>query len=309
MPDNPQKIIAELAAKAERITKAIDARQSRLDRAVYQAERDLFALIVQDYVGRLTIRDGVVEASATNLQTLAALDVLFDRFQATVNSTLMPEFVDGLFGVVAMTGELYAGMAAEQTLNAIAADNTVIRAAIGIDNTGSIIRGTALWDISTSAPVRDGLKQVVLRGIQGGNTLRDFTKAIRDYIVGTPNITGRLQSYYRTYAYDLFNQVQEAKNEQFRRGLDLQWFIYSGSIIDDTRTFCAKKAGKIFAVQEADAEWPNDPDLIGRTSGIPYNPRIDRGRWNCRHRIRYITEETAAEIDPAKVKRIKQKYG
>lgn len=309
MPDSPQKIIAELAVKAERITKAIDARQSRLDRAVYQAERDLFALIVQDYIGRLTIRDGVVEASATNLQTLAALDVLFDRFQATVNSTLMPEFVDGLFGVVAMTGELYAGMAAEQTLNAIAADNTVIRAAIGIDNTGRIIRGTALWDISTSAPVRDGLKQVVLRGIQGGNTLRDFTKAIRDYIVGTPNITGRLQSYYRTYAYDLFNQVQEAKNEQFRRGLDLQWFIYSGSIIDDTRTFCAKKAGKIFAVQEADAEWPNDPDLIGRTSGIPYNPRIDRGRWNCRHRIRYITEETAAEIDPAKVKRIKQKYG
>lgn len=309
MPDNPQKIIAQLAAKAERITKAIDTRQSRLDRAVYQAERDLFALIVQDYIGRLTIRDGVVEASATNLQMLAALDVLFDRFQATVNSTLMPEFVDGLFGVVAMTGELYAGMAAEQTLNAIAADNTVIRAAIGIDNTGRIIRGTALWDISTSAPVRDGLKQVVLRGIQGGNTLRDFTKAIRDYIVGTPNITGRLQSYYRTYAYDLFNQVQEAKNEQFRRGLDLQWFIYSGSIIDDTRTFCAKKAGKIFAVQEADAEWPNDPDLIGRTSGIPYNPRIDRGRWNCRHRIRYITEETAAEIDPAKVKRIKQKYG
>lgn len=86
-------------------------------------------------------------------------------------------------------------------------------------------------------------------------------------------------------------------------------YLYVGDVIKDSRTFCRKKAGRIFAIQEADAEWPNDRDLIGRGSAIPYTPRIDRGRWNCRHRIRYITEEMAEKIDPAKVARIKQKYG
>jgi hypothetical protein len=166
-----------------------------------------------------------------------------------------------------------------------------------------------LWDVSNAAPVRDGLKNVILKGIQSGATLREFTAQIKDYVTGTPGTAGRLRTHYRTYAYDLFNQVQEAKNEQFRRGLDLQWFLYVGDVIADSRVFCQKKAGRIFAVIEADTEWPKDPDLIGRSSGIPYNPRIDRGRWNCRHRIRYITEEMAEQIDAAKVKRIKQKYG
>jgi hypothetical protein len=82
-----------------------------------------------------------------------------------------------------------------------------------------------------------------------------------------------------------------------------------GDVIKDSRTFCIKKAGKVFAVIEADTEWPTDPDLIGKGSGIPYTPRIDRGRWNCRHRIRYISEELAKKLDPKKVAQIEQSYG
>lgn len=309
MPNNPQTLIADLSKKADRITDAIERKEAAVDRALYVAERDLFALIVEQFISRLSIRDGVVENTAANLALLSQLDRVFDQFQREVLAGAMPLFVDSLFEVVAMTGELYTGMEAAAVLDAITKDNAVIRAAIGVDNAGKVLRGTVLWDVSNAAPVRDGLKNVVLKAIQSGDTLQVFTKSVKDYVTGTPGTQGRLRSYYRTYAYDLFNQVQEAKNEQFRRGLDLQWFLYVGDVIRDSRTFCAKKAGKVFAVVEADAEWPKDPDLIGRSSGIPYTPRIDRGRWNCRHRIRYITEEMAAQIDAAKVKRIKQKYG
>ncbi len=309
MPNNPQTLIADLSKKADRITDAIERKEATVDRALYVAERDLFALIVEQFISRLSIRDGIVENTAANLTILSQLDRVFDQFQREILGGAMPVFVDSLFEVVAMTGELYTGMEAATVLESITKDNAVIRAAIGVDNAGNVLRGTVLWDLSNAAPVRDGLKNVVLKAIQSGDTLQAFTKSVKDYVTGTPGTQGRLRSYYRTYAYDLFNQVQEAKNEQFRRGLDLQWFIYVGDVIKDSREFCARKAGKIFAVEEADKEWPNDPTLIGKSSGIPYTPRIDRGRWNCRHRIRYISREMAEQIDPAKVKRIQEKYG
>ena len=50
------------------------------------------------------------------------------------------------------------------------------------------------------------------------------------------------------------------------------------------------------------------PDLIGKGSGIPYVPLVQRGKWNCRHRIRYISEEIAMRLDADKVKAVKEKY-
>lgn len=309
MPTKAEEEIARLSRKADAITDAIERRQALLDKAVFRAEKDLFALIITDLVGRLSIRDGKIENSPYNLALLARIDAVFDTFYREVIRSVLPEFTQGLFSVMAMTGELYVGMDAPEILDAISKDNAAIRAAIGIDDAGNVVHGSALWEVSTAAQVRNDVKQVVLRSIRSAATLRDFTKAVKDYVTGTPQATGRLTTFYRTYAYDLFNQVQEAKNEQFRRGLKLEWFLYVGDVIKDSRDFCRSKAGRIFAVVEADTEWPKDPKLIGKNSGIPYTPRIDRGRWNCRHRIRYITEETAERIDAAKVARIKSKYG
>lgn len=309
MPDKAATLIVRLSKKADAITDAIERRQMLVDRAVAQAEKDLFRLILADLAGRLAIRDGKIENSPYNLALLARIDTVFDAFTREVLRSVLPEFTQGLFAVMALTGELYTGMQAPEILAAVAQDSATIRAAIGIDDAGNIVRGSALWEVSTAAQVRNDVKTVVLRSIRSEATLREFTKLLKDYVTGTPQATGRLRSFYRQYAYDLFNQVQEAKNEQFRRGLNLQWFLYVGDVIRDSRTFCRKKANRIFAVAEADAEWPKDPDLIGKGSGIPYTPRIDRGRWNCRHRIRYITEEMAEQIDPAKVARIKKQYG
>ena len=309
MPDTAAKIIARLSKKADSITDAIERRQMLVDRAVAQAEKDLFRLLIADLAGRLVFRDGKIENGPYNLAMLTRIDAVFEVFSREVLRSVLPEFTQGLFAVMALTGELYTGMQAPEILAAVAQDNATIRAAIGIDDAGNVVRGSVLWEVSTAAQVRNDVKTVVLRSIRSGATLREFTDTLRGYVTGTPQATGRLRTFYRTYAYDLFNQVQEAKNEQFRRGLNLQWFLYVGDVIRDSRTFCRKKANRIFAVSEADTEWPKDPDLIGKGSGVPYTPRIDRGRWNCRHRIRYITEEMAEQIDPAKVARIKKRYG
>lgn len=247
--------------------------------------------------------------SRTNLLLLLRIDAVFDKWLAEFQGGAVRDFAAQLLSIAEMTGEMYKDMGAEALLREISDDNNLLRAAIGIQPNGTVTPGSILYDISTVGQVRQDVKNVVLQAIKQQQTLRQFSTTLRDYVVSTPDATGRLKTYWRTYAYDLFNQSAEIKNEQFRRGLDLQWFIYVGDVIKDSREFCAKKAGKVFAVIEADTEWPKDRDLIGKGSGVPYVPRIDRGRWNCRHRIRYISEEMAVILDPDKVKRIKEKYG
>ncbi len=106
-----------------------------------------------------------------------------------------------------------------------------------------------------------------------------------------------LQRYLRQYAYDSFNNVFEAGNNLAAQALGLEYFIYEGTVIDTTRPFCAKKAGKVFSTEEA-KEWVNDADLIDKKTRGSYRPLIERGRYNCRHQIRYISDTLAFTLRP-----------
>lgn len=309
MPTEAQKLLSRLEKKADAIAAAIDREQSGLDRKLQALERDLFWALQNELFGQLKTDGGKLVMSRENLLLLLRVDAIFNIWLQEFQTGVVRDFAAQLLSIAALTGEMYTDMGVEKLVRKIADDNAMLRAAIGIDADGRVIPGTILYDVSTVAQVRQDVKNVVLQAIKQQQTLRGFSTTLRNYVVSTPDADGRLKKYWRTYAYDLFNQSTEIKNEQFRRGLDLQWFIYVGDVIKDSREFCRKKAGNVFSVVEADTEWPNDKDLIGKGSGIPYTPRIDRGRWNCRHRIRYISEEMAVTLNANKVKRIQGKYG
>lgn len=309
MPTEAEKLLSRLKKKADTITNAIDREQRNLDRELQALERVLFLALQDELFGQLKTEGGKLVMSRENLLLLLRVDAIFNIWLQEFQTGIVLDFAAQLLSIAALTGEMYTNMGTEKLVREIADDNAMLRAAIGIDADGRVIPGTILYDVSTVAQVRQDVKNVVLQAIKQQQTLREFSTTLRDYVVSTPDADGRLKKYWRTYAYDLFNQSTEIKNEQFRRGLDLQWFIYVGDVIKDSREFCRKKAGNVFSVVEADTEWPNDKDLIGKGSGIPYTPRIDRGRWNCRHRIRYISEEMAVTLNANKVKRIQGKYG
>lgn len=306
-------LIDDLSKKAEEITAAIEKRQTALGSTIASAERELFARLLEEITSELDYKNGVIENSVKNYLVLIRLDRVFDLWAKEVMNPVTLEFVKDLFSIAEMTGAYYEGYAAEKIIEGIATSTELLRAALGIDAKGNIIKGSIMADISSVAAVKTEIKQIALLGINSGQTLKQFTKAIKDYVKGVEMDGGSVNKFFKSrqsgYAYDLFNKVAEIKNEEFREQLNLQYFIYVGDVIKDSRAFCVKRAGKVFAVVEADTEWPTDPDLIGRGSGIPYTPRIDRGRWNCRHRIRYISNELAKQIDPKKVAQIEQSYG
>lgn len=300
--------ISELSKQPGLINEAIEKRQDAFGRALSEEEREIYFSLLSGIVEKLTFdKDGKVKRTAKNLLLISQVDKVFDEWAENRGRGLIKEFTEDLLAVAGMTALMYEGEADEAELEAITADNLLILAALGASAAGEILKGGYLWEMWRANQVRQELKSVFLSAIQSRQTLKNLQKTVREFAVGTGN-GGKLLEFWQVFGLDTFNRVQEMKNEQFRERLDLHWFIYVGDVIKNTRDFCRPKAGGVFADVEADTEWPKDPDLPGKTSGIPYTPRIDRGRWNCRHRIRYITRELAIQLDPNKVEAIEKKY-
>ena len=74
--------------------------------------------------------------------------------------------------------------------------------------------------------------------------------------------------------------------------MGLNYFLYVGGIISTTRRFCEKRNSKVFHRDETKT-WKNDPDLIEPRTKESYHPLLERGRYNCRHMIAWLSDEDA----------------
>lgn len=289
------KIIRQFSTDlAERIETQI----SRLDRGVQGLQRELLTRLLSDYNANLQTLNGVLLFNDANLLSLATLDRLVDDFSRNLVSGEMSQFGRNLLTVAESVTQYYAATGfAEGQLRQIAEALNVISAYVGIRADGSLVAGGYLDRLAKLDAVKIELSNYVRTSLAAGTPLRQYTSGLENLLKGTRSVDGVLQRYYRQYAYDSFNQVSEAANELVAQQLDLQYFIYEGTVIDTTRAFCKKRAGKVYSVAET-TDWKNDHDLIDKATKAQYRPLIERGRYNCRHQIRYISEALALKLRP-----------
>ena len=301
-----REIIQQSEAAAEKISDAIDKATEQTEKDVLAMQKALFELIRDEILPRLRTENGQIQPSRANLVAVSFIDAIFEGWKRNEAAVATGDFVRRLLSTAQLVGTYYT---AEENADQLAADTTFLQSALGVDGSGNVQAGSIIGGILAAGQVLENIKRSIVAAITGGQPIRQFLSDMRAYITGTTQTDGVVLRHWKSNALDLFNTATEIQNDQVRQGLGLGWFLYAGDVIKDSREFCIKKAGKVFAVVEADKEWPKDPDLIRKTSGIPYTPRIDRGRWNCRHRVRYISEELAVQIDPKRVNFVKKKYG
>lgn len=294
MPNTPEQIAAILR-KMQRVSldmsTAIGGDVARLDKALQALQRDLFELIVTEFLTGFNTTDGALTTTTANLARVSAIDRLFDGFRRSHLGELIDGFAARLDEISAAVSDYFRLGWAPSKVDRISEVNTAIHAVIGVKD-GKLVPGGYLDRLAQGDELRAALKNYMTVAISNKASLRDLTRGLGILVKGSPETDGFLQRYYRQYAYDTFNQVREMKSRQFAEGLGLKYFVYQGSVIETTRKFCRKKAGKVFTTKQAQG-WKNDPDLIDKKTAATYNPLIERGRYNCRHWIDYISEETA----------------
>jgi len=302
MDKETQQLFDRINKLWQRKENFINTKLSSMEKSVNSMADYLLSQLIKDYLGKFDTKGGKLLNNTHNMSLINQLERQFDDFEKTA-AKLNLKYGQDMLKTTTFSKEYYAAFPglAEKTIDSLGKNIGFIEQMIGIKG-DKIIKGSFLDNLSEMSEVRDKVRGFVLSNVSGNNSYQSYLSGMKDMIRGTDETEGVLQKYYRQYAYDTFNNVDAAVNKQFAENVGFKYFIYHGSIIDTSRAFCRKRAGKVFSVKET-LKWKNDPDLIGNAAG--YVPLIERGRYNCRHSIKYISDDLAFRLRPSLRKGIK----
>ena len=291
--------INKAAKDADRL---LDDRQRARLKQLNGIEKLLFLRLMVELSRSLEESDGRITSRRGFVSLGRAVDKVFDVVEGKAFQSLARNTVRDVASVVSMNAKYYRSMRVVQggrfgpIQEAVA---SAIRKRLGITDEKDI-RGKGYLDqLFATDPAREEIKKLVAKSVAAGVPMSVLARSLRIHIQGTKNAAGVLERTVGGFVLDTYNQADALTNQEFAKRLDLRYFVYGGGLIETSREFCRKRDGKVYTTEEAE-EWGKDSTLPrtkaekeagGKPAG--YVPLVDRGRWNCRHRILYISEQMA----------------
>ena len=266
-------------------------------------QKDLLELL-KDYTANFDRVDGIITMNARNMALVNRMDTVFNEFAKDYADSYLKGLGNKMLDMQAFSGKYYTAMGFGIDTKSIRNRLGWMSERIGIKD-GKIISGSFLDTLANDPKVRTEIKSFMMGQVGNPNsTAKGLREGLTKLVTGTTEVGGTIERSVRSYVHDTVFQVDAAIDEAYAEDLGLKYFIYQGSLIDDSRQFCIDRVNKVFSKEDTKT-WYDDPNLPkakGETKEA-YNPTVDRGRWNCRHIIRWITEELAKELgyEPVKV--------
>lgn len=121
-------------------------------------------------------------------------------------------------------------------------------------------------------------KQAVFRGV--------YTNGLPQLPELQASLGERLSGVLNTQTNTQLAGFQRSIHIQKADELELQYFLYAGSLIKSSRPFCIQRSGRIYTTKEA-MTWDNK-------QGLPTIPYL--GGYNCRHTMVFMSQEKAISM-------------
>lgn len=276
--------------------------------------------ILQSLIPKLEIRNGIILETANNYRVLQDIETTFRRFQAVTYEKLLPSVVKSTDRISNLSKAYFtvtfAPTIPERFDSILKAAKKLTDARLGLAG-GKIVRGGLLWSITKLDST--ALKYFVSQAVTSGMSMKDFIKEIRSRIMGVGENAGLFERQVKRYAYDIYQQYDASYNMTLAKEFGMKYFIYQGGLVADSRDFCIAHNEKVLSTDEAE-KWKDwTPDVSIKNGDFPpgyvvqqkdthahpgymdypgYDPLIDRGGYNCRHFISYISDGLAFKLRP-----------
>lgn len=142
---------------------------------------------------------------------------------------------------------------------------------------------------STNQYLSNPTREALSASIQSGASRQELIDTLRFLVQGNDDIDGRLLRSTRLVVSDAFALSDAAVSESIAENLGLEWYLYTGGLIDTTRPFCKARNGKFFHKTEvenwASLTWNGKmPDTTEKTIFLT------RGGYNCQHSLLPVSE-------------------
>jgi len=273
-------------------------REELLRSKVNAMQVKLFDRVFDRYLLALQDKDGKLLNSIENRNIIAGLDKVYNQFNKDINIPIVKTFIGNLNEVHDLNASYFKTIDKNAAQAKTPEVKAIMDAQLGIKADGSIKKGGFTDKFIRDETALKKIKKITTQAISKGESFTTFKKNLKEYIEGNPKLqeSGSMQLNYRTYAYDTIHKVDALNQHEYGKKLNLKFFIYKGGLVRDSRNFCIHRNGKILEAHEFSKLTYNKlPE--NQKGGIPasgWNPLLDRGGYNCRHSINYVSNSFAA---------------
>lgn len=135
------------------------------------------------------------------------------------------------------------------------------------------------------------IQEVLKDNIAGIGSRSQLNKTLRKFIEGTEQEAPFLNRYIKQTTNDAVMTFNAEYIQTIADDLDVEYYLYAGTLIADSRPFCQARAGRYFTTDQVKA-WPNLKGWNGRMAGTNSSTIfIYRGGYNCRHQLWPVAKE------------------
>jgi hypothetical protein len=284
------EILEKLDAKK---AKFIDKNLLYIESESTAIQKQLLDLITNEFITKLEFEGGKLVNSTKNYRIINSFDSMLDDFSNSYLNPFVSNIGTEMLALTPMNATYFMAVGAKKTT----VDNLVkkldfLHEKIGVTAKGEVIPGSYLHNLAQTPELRTELKEYVLKNVVNESGVKAFQTGFKEMLTNSKDVDGSLTRYYKQYTFDTFNQVDNTIDTYMAEGLNLKYFVYSGTLIKTSRCFCRKRLRIVFHVDDV-KDWKNDKTLPITPN---YNPLIDMGSYNCRHNKRWISEEMAIEL-------------
>lgn len=261
----------------EKIDELVKGTASRFEKL----ERLIFNEVINYLSESLHVRETRITFNAQNYGVISAIDKLMQRFSTAVGR-IGKYIIDGIRSVMGLTVDQLTKV----DVRAVKTGNIVIDELL--NHSATIIN-----KILSLETIFLDIKQTAISLLTGpdGLGLTELREQLRIKVVGNKIA----QRYFSRWTHDIYSQMQRIGANRIRIDLGLKYAIYQGGLIATSRDFCEERNNKCFSDDEI-MSWKN-LDWVGKPE-IGYNPLIDCGGYNCRHRLDWISNQLAKRLRP-----------
>lgn len=230
--------------------------------------------------------------TAGNIQQVnsfaASAELIFTNERPTFAQRLFDR-VTNLFGLNRRHFELVAPNAVQPTLSA----EQAVLASYGLDPaTGAILPGSYLDNALGNSPIASAIGQLLRAALADPDATAESVRQQFYAAFINPSGLGILERHYFRFINDLFMQVDRQVQYFTAQELGYQHFVYAGTAVRDSRSFCLKRLNLVYTLDFAQG-W-NSQQWAGKIPNVPFLQQ--QGGYNCRHTLMFVSPEIAQQI-------------
>jgi hypothetical protein len=310
----PKRISKVLKQKQE----FIDLSRSQMEKKIAKSQSEFLKEILSDLISSLKYdRYGNILDTKENYRILGDFNKMSNTFTQALSETMSKMVMSATSGIAALNKKYFAVALTDipgRFDKIIETTASKINLRIGLEG-GEMVRGGWLESFLKDKTMDFQVKNYISKSITGQVDTKDFIRGLSDIVNGVGEGPGTLERQYQRFAYDMYQQYDAAYASTLGQEFGMKYFAYQGGLIDDSRDFCAAHNDKVWSVEEsqtwyewvpADGQYPEGyvikaKEIYEHPSYMDYpgyNPLIDRGGYNCRHSIGFISDDLAFDLRP-----------